>query len=398
MYGVSMKKILCILLTCCIATVFSNNVFLTSAKETSDKPEQLYARSAVLMDADSGRVLFGKDEKVIRPMASTTKIMTCILALEQMDNDQMVTASANAAKQPKVRLGLREGEQYLLRDLLYSLMLESHNDSAVAIAEGIGGSVEEFASMMNEKAKEIGCKDTYFVTPNGLDAQDETGIHATTAEDLAKIMRYCIKESPKKDEFLLITQAKDYSFANVEGRTFACNNHNAFLSMMEGAMSGKTGFTANAGYCYVGALERDGKTFIVTLLACGWPNNKGYKWSDTKQLMNYGLGNYEYRNVWKQLDFKAASVMDGLDKKVSLRIEEPKREWQMLLRKDESIDVSWDISKEIQAPVPSGKKVGEVIYQLDGKKIAAFNVITSNKVGIRNYTWCLEKIMKKFCF
>ena len=191
-------------------------------------------------------------------------------------------------------------------------MLESHNDSAVAIAEHLAGSVEGFARMMNEKAKDLGCNDTYFITPNGLDATktitykdgtSEVKTHSTTARDLARIMSYCIMESPQKETFLKITRTASHSFQNVKlkedgsvtngSKSYSCNNHNAFLSMMDGALSGKTGFTGNAGYCYVGALERDGRTFVVSLLACGWPNNKTYKWSDTKKLMGYGIDNYQ---------------------------------------------------------------------------------------------------------
>lgn len=127
--------------------------------------ENLYALSAVLMDGETGRVLYGKEAYKGRPNASTTKVMTCILALELAKGDDYVQVSGNAASQPQTRLGMREGQQFYLEDLLYSLMLKSHNDSAVAIAEHIGGSVEGFAEKMNEKAKELGCKDTHFVTP-----------------------------------------------------------------------------------------------------------------------------------------------------------------------------------------------------------------------------------------
>lgn len=174
--------------------------------KTEVKPSDLYAQSAVLMDADTGRILFAKKGQEALPMASTTKIMTCILALENGTLSDTVKISAEAARQPQVKLGAKEGQKFALEDLLYSLMLESHNDSAVAIAEHIGGSVQEFADMMNEKAEQIGCTDTYFITPNGLDAQDEQGIHHTTAEDLAKIMKYCIMDSGEKSEFLHITQ------------------------------------------------------------------------------------------------------------------------------------------------------------------------------------------------
>lgn len=256
----------------------------------------LYARSAVLMDADSGRVLYEKDGYTHMPNASTTKILTCILAIESGKMEDSAVVSAYAASMPKVRLGMEKGDTFLIKDLLYSLMLESHNDSAVVIAEHIGGSVETFAAMMNEKAEELGCKDSYFITPNGLDAQDENGIHGTTARDLALIMSYCLEN----DTFLQITGTADYSFTNKEGtRQYSCYNHNAFLSMMEGALSGKTGFTGNAGYCYVGALRQGDRTFTVALLACGWPNNKSYKWADTKTMLNYALEHYQYEEVFE---------------------------------------------------------------------------------------------------
>ena len=253
--------------------------------------ENLYALSAVLMDGETGRVLYGKEAYKGRPNASTTKVMTCILALELAKGDDYVQVSGNAASQPQTRLGMREGQQFYLEDLLYSLMLKSHNDSAVAIAEHISGSVEAFAERMNEKAKELGCKDTHFVTPNGLDGEDEGGIHHTTARDLALIMAYAIKNAT----FVHITQTRDYTFTDISGKKhYSVHNTNAFLDMETGVISGKTGFTGNAGYCYVCAVRQDERLFIVALLGCGWPGNKNYKWIDTRKLLSYGRENYHY--------------------------------------------------------------------------------------------------------
>ena len=372
-----------------------------------DAPEelsQLYARSAVLMDADSGRVLFGKEEDVVRPMASTTKIMTCILALENMQEDEVAAASDYAASQPKVRLGVKGKEEFRMKDLLYSLMLESHNDSAVVIAEGIAGSVEEFAVMMNEKAAELGCSNTYFVTPNGLDGYDDGGTHSTTARDLAAIMRYCIKESPKKDAFLEVTRTKEYSFTNVKGdRSFSCSNHNAFLTMMDGALSGKTGFTADAGYCYVGALEQDGRTFIVALLACGWPNNKGYKWKDTRKLMEYGIANYQYQTVWQDMELKDIKAEKGIkkgdvfggDAKIPVKVADSDKDFKVLLKEGEKVDVACDVSKVLAAPVKEGKKVGTVTYMLNGELLKEFPVITTESADKKDAGWCAEVLVKK---
>ncbi len=192
-----------------------------AAVQSAVKPEplNLNSRSAVLMDADTGRVLYGKNETEDLPMASTTKIMTCILALENAGPETEVLVSDRAASMPEVKLHIKKGEKYRMEDLLYSLMLESHNDSAVAIAEAVAGSVEKFADMMNRKAVELGCGDTCFVTPNGLDAEDpESGkIHSTTAEDLARILRYCILFSPAKNEFLAITRAPSHAFSDLSG-------------------------------------------------------------------------------------------------------------------------------------------------------------------------------------
>lgn len=372
-----------------------------------DVPEelsQLYARSAVLMDADSGRVLFGKEEDVVRPMASTTKIMTCILALENMEENQVTAASDYAASQPKVRLGVKGKEEFYIKDLLYSLMLESHNDSAVVIAEGIAGSVEEFADMMNQKAARLGLHDTYFVTPNGLDGYDEGGTHSTTAKDLAAVMRYCIKESPKREEFLEVTRTKEYSFTNVKGdRTFSCSNHNAFLSMMDGALTGKTGFTADAGYCYVGALERDGRTFIVALLACGWPNNKGYKWKDARKLMEYGIANYQYKTVWKDIKPDDIKVERGIQKgdefggdaEIPVKIAQADEELKMLLKEGEEVKVSCDVKKKLSAPVREGQQVGTVTYTLNGEILREFPVVTTQEAEKKDAGWCAGVLVKK---
>lgn len=368
-------------------------------------PEELYAQSAVLMDADSGRVLFEKNGMEQRPMASTTKILTCILVLEKAGLGETAEVSRNAASQPKVHLGVRAGEKYYVQDLLYSLMLESHNDAAVILAEHVGGSLEGFAALMNEKAKEIGCADSHFITPNGLDAEDEEGAHSTTAADLAKIMRYCITLSPKKAEFLEITRTSSRAFSDVEGkRSFSCVNHNAFLGMMDGALSGKTGFTGKAGYCYVGALTRDGKTFIVALLACGWPNNKTYKWKDTRKLMEYGLKNYEYRNVWEDIQVERIPVENGIPESGELwdtaytEAEiEGKEEVRLLLRKDEKVSVEVEKAEQLAAPIEAGQQVGTVRYYLGDGLIREFPIKIRNSVREIDMSWCAEKILEKLC-
>ena len=394
-----MKRFLAVLL--CVCMIVANTVY---AKEI-EEPRNLYAQAAVLMDAESGRILFEKNGQEVLPMASTTKIMTCILALEKGNPEDVVKASELAASQPKVHLGMRTGEEFRLKDLLYSLMLESHNDSAVAIAEHVGGSVEKFAKLMNAKAKELGCKNTYFITPNGLDETNETGMHATTASELARVMSYCIMDSPKKEEFLSITAMPSHSFKNIEeSRTFSCSNHNSFLSMMEGAISGKTGFTGKAGYCYVGALERDGRTFVVALLACGWPNNKNYKWKDTVKLMDYALENYTYRDLDQDVELPSVVVEDGVSESdrlfdeayVKLEVDYGDEVAQFLLRRDEQVEASLKMEEIVSAPVKAGQQVGKVVYYLEGEELIAYPVVVVEDVGRRDVSWVFDKIFQMY--
>lgn len=369
----------------------------------AEEPAELYALSAVLMDGESGRVLYEKDGERPLANASTTKVLTCIVALENSLGDDYVQVSQNAASQPEVKLGLRKGEQYYLEDLLYSLMLKSHNDTAVAIAEHCGGSVEGFARMLNRKAKQIGCKDTYFITPNGLDAEDENGKHHTTAKDLALIMRYAVKN----ETFLHIAQTRDYTFSEITGkRTFSVHNANAFLDMRDGVLAGKTGYTSQAGYCYVCAWEKEGKTFIVSLLGCGWPNHKTYKWSDTEKLLDFGDYNYEYETYWKEPQTGKILVTDGVEDgqdigtKIYLRgkcsVTAYDREKEVLLKKGETVTCKIEIPQKVSAPVLKGEKLGRIAYYLDGKLIDFYPVYAEKSVEKISFKWYTEKVFHDF--
>ena len=325
-------------------------VFTSYGEEEEGKKEDfnLYSQSAVLIDGDSGRILYGKNEEQQRPMASTTKIMTCILALEHGSLDDVVTASSNAAAQPKVHLSVRNGEEFYLKDLLYSLMLESHNDSAVMIAEHIGGSVEGFAAMMNQKARDLGCNDSFFITPNGLDAkvslEGQEKMHSTSAADLSRIMKYS----------------------------------------------------------YVGAVRKDDRTFIIALLGCGWPPHKTYKWSDARTLFQYGLDNYQYKDVFKEVDLKPVTVSMGISDngdisqdpacKLSLLLKPDEKELRVLMNDQEHVEVSCRIPKNLKAPVYANTPVGSVTYSLNGENIKVYPVYACSTIEKINFKWCLKKI------
>ena len=381
-------------------------------KQTIDA-NSIHALSAVLLDGDSGRVLYEKEGECKRANASTTKIMTCILALENGKEDDIVTVSAYAASMPNVQLNIEEGEQYYLKDLLYSLMLESHNDSAVAIAEHIGGSVEGFSALMNEKAKELGCSNTCFLTPNGLDASVGEDTHGTTAHDLALIMRYCTWQSPKAERFLEITQTNSYSFtllteqadgSMVPGtRSFSCTNHNAYLSQNPDCLSGKTGFTADAGYCYVTSLSSGGRKFVIALLGSGWPNNKTYKWQDCDEIYQYATTYYQMRKViYPAETLQSVRLRGAKNPDYDLKVQKYAMP-QLTDMRNEVLLADWEVvavrlhyPRSIEATGKGLRTIGSVELLVDGRLIDTGDILLDDKVLPKEIFWFFRAVIKKW--
>ena len=383
----------------------------TGSAVLSLKDNDLYALSACLMDADSGRVLYGKNVDEVRAMASTTKIMTLIIALEYGDAEDIVTISPYAASMPDVQLNVRAGEQYRLGDLCYAMMLESYNDVAVAIAEHIGAAyagadseniekrsvddskkcVSAFAGLMNDKAKELGCEHTYFITPNGLDAEDENGKHSTTARELALIASYAVKN----DDFNAVTGTKQYSFGEINGkRSCTAYNKDAFLNQMNGAFGIKTGFTGNAGYCFVGALKSDGRIFISVVLGSGWPSNRTYKWKDTRKLMEYGINNFFEQRIFETVEeYKTVEVTDGIGDCVGTRIE---GELSMLISADDEVKVVYELEDSTKAPVRKGDELGKAVVYVNGERFAVFPITAADDVRQVDFGWFLKGLMEVF--
>lgn len=355
-------------------------------------PSSLYAKAYCVMDTGSGRLLLSKNENEKMPMASTTKIMTCILALESGRLDEMVSVSAYAASMPDVRLNIREGEQYRLGDLLYSLMLESHNDTAVAIAEFLGGSVEGFADQMNKKAEEIGCVSTHFVTPNGLDDPE----HYTTAKELCMIAAYAIQNK----EFQKVIRTPQYQFRDESGnRSFHVSNHDAFLSMYQGALGIKTGFTGNAGYCFCGAATKNNRTLVSAVLACGWPPHKTYKWSDTTKLMDYGFEGFKTCEIPTDQDTWELPVENGRDRCVTVSMpKEDTDSLQLPLRVDDVIEIRTSLPEKLTAPVRSGDIVGSREILLNGEVITTSPIYTGQDVAARDFPYVLKHLFRNYVF
>lgn len=379
------KKIITFLMSFMILMVAHSS----SLTVYGDSDLKLNALCAVLIDADTGRILYGKNPHEKKPMASTTKIMTCIIALEYGNLNDIVTFSSYASSMPKVHMKAHKGEKYRLEDLLYSLMLESHNDAAVAIAEHVGGSVEGFAKLMNEKAEKIGAFDTNFVTPNGLDDDN----HYSTAYDMALIGSYAVKNK----KFVEITNTKSYSFNEIDNkRCVSLNNKDAFLSMMNGAIGIKTGFTGKAGYCFVGAVNNKGHNLISAVLASGWPPNKTYKWIDTLSLMKYGVENYEFKQVFNGTKkCRNVLVMNGREKSVATEV---KGELSMYLSGYDNITTDIHIMNSIKAPVTKGQKLGELIINANNEKVKSFDIYATKSVGKIDFKYCLDFFLCSFFY
>ena len=263
-------------------------VFASITPLWSFSPEDdLTAKSALLMDAATGRILFQKEADLRLPPASTTKVMTAILALESGRKlSDSLTVSKDATRVPPSKLYLRPGQTMPIEELLYAIMLASANDASVVLAEGIGGSVERYTDLMTKKAHSLGATNSHFTNPHGLTAPD----HYSTTRDLATIFRYAMK-IPLFREIVQTKFSSVNSLAVVKKkvvpRRISVRNHNRLLWDYEGALGGKTGYTHAAQRCYVGAVQRDGATLIVAIL--GATN----MWSDAKHLLAYGFDNYD---------------------------------------------------------------------------------------------------------
>ncbi len=370
----------------------------------SEDTLELYGESALLLDGESGTVLYEKNGNAVKAIASTTKILTCLVALEHGNMDDIVTVSSHAASQPDVQMNIAENERYVLGDLLHGMMLESYNDVSVAVAEHIAGSTDAFASIMNEKAKSIGCQNSYFITPNGLDAEKDGKPNGSTAYDIALIMA----EAVENPEFLKITQTRQYTIHEVDGkRTVNAYNRNTFFDSYEGVLSGKTGFTGKAGYCYVGAVKRDERTFIAVTLGSGWPPHKTYKWKDMNTLFDYGFESFQYRTLdLDKLSIKSVlPVKNGKTKKygesVSIRIEIPLEDTKRLLKRNDLYYGKLNLPDVLVAPVAADEKIGTLELYVNEELVEKRDIKTIDSVEKTNFWYNLYQMLRyffdKFC-
>lgn len=356
------------------ALIFSYNVSAAKAVEIS-----VSANSAVVMEASTGRVLYQKNAYEKMPMASTTKIMTALVAIENGNLSDMVKISANASGIEGSSIWLSPGETMTLSDLLFGLMLASGNDAAIAIAEHVGGDVETFVGMMNDKAREIGAYNTHFVNPNGLPAGD----HYTTAYDLALISAYAMQNKTFRE--VVKTQYKTLPWEGHEWDRVV-KNKNKILWNYEGGNGIKTGFTKEAGRCLAAAAEREGMQ-LVSVVLCA-PD----MFNDCMVLMDYGFENYDHSLVVKAGEkIGEIAVKDGMEKSFPVYTD---KDVYFPLTQEEAANLNKRvyIEETLTAPVKKGQQVGRIDIWLGEDRIQSVALSAPYDIGENSYSFNLSKL------
>lgn len=330
-----------------------------SAKAVDDEPS-VSAASAVLYCADNGEVLYQKDMHTRRPIASITKIMTAILALEYAKgNDCKVTITRDMYAEGS-SMYLKEGEVIKLTELVKGMMMVSGNDAANAIALTVGGSLESFAEMMNKKAELLGMKNTHFVTPSGLDDEE----HYSSAYDMALLCAYAMDN----EDFASIVSQKSIkvSFIEPENKTTLCSNHNRLLSMYDGCIGIKTGFTKTAGRTLTSCAERDGVRLVAVTL------NDGNDWQDHETMFDYGFSLITKQKLISQNDSFTVPLVGGESDEITVK---PDRDVTVSVLEGQKIEQRVYLPYFVYAPVRDGQAVGRIEFLSDGKVIAECRLI-----------------------
>ncbi|HYF82876.1 MAG TPA: D-alanyl-D-alanine carboxypeptidase family protein [Clostridia bacterium] len=371
-----MKRNVALIMALVIA-VASNMLVVTATQDTS-------ARAAVIMDVNSGRILYSKNMNEKLAMASTTKIMTSLVAIESGKLEEMVTVSKKASHTEGSSIYLREGERHTVHDLVYAIMLRSGNDAAVAVAEHIGGSVEGFADLMNRKAQEIGAENTQFANPHGLDAAG----HYTTAHDLALITAYALRNPV----FANIVSSKKKTIEGPPNESWdrVMINKNKMLWQFEGGNGVKTGYTQKAGRCLVSSATRDGMQLVCVVLNCG------PMWNESSALLEYGFKNYSIEKVVDKNNFiKVVEVKAGKEKFVAVK---PTEDFSIPLGagEKEKVKLLAKSQKTAQAPFNKGDDAGRLDVYLHDILLKTIKLEYTESVESSSPFFYMKRILRDY--
>lgn len=363
-------------------SVFSAILIMLSACVTATAYEDLAlsAKSAVLIVADTGEIVYAENENQKLPMASTTKIMTSLLALEYGNSAKEIIVTDEMLKVEGTSMGLLPGDSVTLGTLVSGMLLESGNDAANVTAYAVSGGVEPFLELMNSRAKELGMNNTSFDTPSGLDSEN----HYSTAYDMAILGAYAVSNP----QFLSICSQKQQAvyYGNPPYRR-TLTNHNKLLSMYDGCIGIKTGFTKKSGRCLVTAARRDNITLVAVTL------NAGDDWNDHKKMFNYGFSRVKNQNLPDDVSFAKLNVVGGEKSEIGIKLSFT----PYLPSANENKDISLKLllSKFEYAPVAEGKVVGTVYYYSGEKLIAEVPVVTQEEAAMLPATVVKESFFEK---
>ena len=386
-----MKKYISVIMAVIFALAFSLSVYAGGGGDTEasgdvgaavEYGKTVDAVSAILMEADSGTVLYEQNADEALYPASVTKTMTMLLVLEAVDSgkislDDMVSVSENAASMGGSQIFLSPGETMSVDDLLKSMIVASANDAAVALAEYVCGSEDVFVACMNERAKELGCKNTHFENPTGLD--DTASGHVMSARDIAVISREVIKHE-------LVYSYSTIWMDTIRGGAFGLTNTNRLIRFYKGATGLKTGTTSKAKFCISATAERGGLTLIAVIMAAP---TRDIRNEAAKSLFDYGFANYSlYTDEPEEFeDIYVTGGKENLTKGVSSG-------FSVVVSKGDAgkIEKVTDVPEKLSAPIVKGEKIGTVTYILDGKSIGTSDILAAENVDKITFWSLLKKL------
>ncbi len=380
------NRIICIVLSFVMA--FGSMCFASMAEEPNAPNLGLNCRSAVLMEAATGEILYASNENEPLPPASVTKIMTLLLVMEAIEDKQIsladtVSASEHACSMGGSQIYLEPGEQMSVEDLLKSVIIASANDAAVTLAEYVSGSEEAFVEMMNKKAAELGMENTVFENTNGLD--DTTQNHVTSAKDIAIMSRALIKY-PKVTEYSKIWMD------TIRNGEFGLTNTNRLIRFYKGATGLKTGSTSKAGFCISATAERDGMTLIAVIMGSPTRDERN---NSAVALLNYGFSNY---TLFSNTDKQTVKIPVIKGKINACTAEETGFSTVINKKYLGKIERTTEIEEALTAPVEKGQCVGSVTYSIDGKVIGTTEIIVSESIKSVSFFDIFLRIWAKFSY
>lgn len=371
--------------------ISTNQIIETSGKDISSL--NINARSCIILDRLSKKVLYGKNELSKVKMASTTKIMTATVIIENCNLDQTIEVSKKAAGTGGSRLGLKAGDKITVRDLLYGLLLCSGNDAAVALAETAGGNIQGFSELMNTKAKELGLKNTNFESPHGLDSDN----HYTTAYELALLSDYALKNPT----FLQIVGTKNYT-VTINGYPKNLSNTNELLGYLNGIYGIKTGFTNGANRCLVTACKRNDMDIICVVLGC---DTKKFRTTDSIKLIEYAFENYQYVNIadlidkkfnnWKIENEDYFNISKGINSNLELEHSKLENTILPIFKSDiPNIKVSINVNSSFDAPIYKDDIVGGIEVFANDNLVSYCDIKAKNNISKKNILYYLFDFFK----